>query len=136
VSGVSRHFAIRGPNLMPLDPGDWLDEADRAALHAALTDSEQDVAAGRLIALTRPTCSRSSARVEGASRPLHRKPAHVDQERIRWLENRDYRDLFATELETATQVLAVLPGAGTPKSVRMTPGKRVATQLDAARSPL
>jgi hypothetical protein len=39
---------------------------------------------------------------------------HVDQERIWWLENRDYRDLFATELEAATQVLAVLPGAGTP----------------------
>jgi hypothetical protein len=35
--------------LLPLDPGDWLDDADRAALHAALADSEQDVAAGRLI---------------------------------------------------------------------------------------
>jgi hypothetical protein len=35
--------------LLPLDPGDWLDDADRAALHAALADSEQDVATGRLI---------------------------------------------------------------------------------------
>jgi len=35
--------------LLPLDPGDWLDEADRAALHAALAQSEADVAAGRLI---------------------------------------------------------------------------------------
>jgi len=35
--------------LLPLDPGDWLDDADRAALHAALADSEKDVAAGRLI---------------------------------------------------------------------------------------
>jgi len=35
--------------LLPLDPGDWLDEADRAALHAALADSDADVAAGRLI---------------------------------------------------------------------------------------
>jgi len=35
--------------LLPLDPGDWLDDADRAALHAALVDSEGDVAAGRLI---------------------------------------------------------------------------------------
>jgi hypothetical protein len=35
--------------LLPLDPGDWLDDADRAALHAALAASEQDVAAGRLI---------------------------------------------------------------------------------------
>jgi hypothetical protein len=35
--------------LLPLDPGDWLDDADRAALHAALAASEQDIAAGRLI---------------------------------------------------------------------------------------
>ena len=35
--------------LLPLDPGDWLDEADRAALHAALRDSDADVAAGRLV---------------------------------------------------------------------------------------
>ncbi len=38
--------------LLPLDPGDWLDEADRAALHAALADSEADVTAGRLIDAT------------------------------------------------------------------------------------
>ena len=35
--------------LLPLDPGDWLDEADRTALHAALMESEADVAASRLI---------------------------------------------------------------------------------------
>lgn len=35
--------------LLPLDPGDWLDEADRRALHAALAQSETDVAAGRLL---------------------------------------------------------------------------------------
>ena len=35
--------------LLPLDPGDWLDEADRAALHAALAQSDADVAAGRLV---------------------------------------------------------------------------------------
>ena len=35
--------------LLPLDPGDWLDDADRAALHAALADSNADVAAGRLV---------------------------------------------------------------------------------------
>jgi hypothetical protein len=34
--------------LLPLDPGDWLDDADRAALHAALARSEADVEAGRL----------------------------------------------------------------------------------------
>jgi hypothetical protein len=35
--------------LLPLDPGDWLDEEDRAALHKALSDSEEDVKAGRLV---------------------------------------------------------------------------------------
>lgn len=34
--------------LLPLDPGDWLDDADRAALHAALAQSDAVVAAGRL----------------------------------------------------------------------------------------
>jgi hypothetical protein len=36
-------------DLLPLDPGDWLDEADRAALHKALSESDEDVAAGRLV---------------------------------------------------------------------------------------
>ena len=35
--------------LLALDPGDWLDDEDRAALHNALTDSENDVKAGRLV---------------------------------------------------------------------------------------
>jgi hypothetical protein len=35
--------------LLPLDPGDWLDEADRSALHQALKDSEEDVKVGRLV---------------------------------------------------------------------------------------
>ena len=34
--------------LLPLDPGDWLDDADRAALHDALRQSNADVAAGNL----------------------------------------------------------------------------------------
>jgi hypothetical protein len=38
--------------LLPLDPGDWLDDADRAALHEALAQSEADVAAGRLVDAT------------------------------------------------------------------------------------
>ncbi len=29
-----------------------------------------------------------------------------------WLENRDDRELFASELEAAVQILTVLPGAG------------------------
>jgi hypothetical protein len=35
--------------LLPLDPGDWLDETDRAALHEALRQSEGDVEAGRVV---------------------------------------------------------------------------------------
>jgi hypothetical protein len=35
--------------LLPLDPGDWLDDADRALLHDALKQSEGDVEAGRLV---------------------------------------------------------------------------------------
>jgi hypothetical protein len=36
-------------DLLPLDPGDWLDAADRAALHDALLASQEDVEAGRLV---------------------------------------------------------------------------------------
>ena len=35
--------------LLPLDPGDWLDPTDRAALHEALAASDADVAANRLV---------------------------------------------------------------------------------------
>lgn len=35
--------------LLPLDPGDWLDEAARTALHDALRESDADIAAGRLV---------------------------------------------------------------------------------------
>jgi len=35
--------------LLPLDPGDWLDAEDRAALHRALLASQDDVEAGRLV---------------------------------------------------------------------------------------
>ena len=35
--------------LLPLDPGDWLDAADRAALHQALRESDADGAADRLV---------------------------------------------------------------------------------------
>jgi hypothetical protein len=35
--------------LLPLDPGDWLDERERAALHQALRESDADVAADRLV---------------------------------------------------------------------------------------
>jgi len=35
--------------LLPLDPGDWLDDEDRAALHRALAASAADARAGRLV---------------------------------------------------------------------------------------
>jgi hypothetical protein len=36
-------------DLLPLDPGDWLDDEDREALHRALDASAADIAAGRLV---------------------------------------------------------------------------------------
>lgn len=36
-------------DLLPLDPGDWLDPADRDALHRALVASQVDVEEGRLV---------------------------------------------------------------------------------------
>jgi plasmid stabilization system protein ParE len=38
---------------------------------------------------------------------------HVRREKAWWLENRTHTEIFATELEQALKVLAVLPGAGT-----------------------
>ena len=39
---------------------------------------------------------------------------HVDREWAWWLENRDHLNLFAAELEKAIEILALLPGVGTP----------------------
>ena len=36
-------------DLLPLDPGDWLDDASREALHVALRESMTDASAGRLV---------------------------------------------------------------------------------------
>lgn len=36
-------------DLLALDPGDWLDESDREALHDAIRQSGEDVSAGRLV---------------------------------------------------------------------------------------
>lgn len=35
--------------LLPLDPGDWLDETERTALHRALRESSVDVDQDRLV---------------------------------------------------------------------------------------
>ena len=39
---------------------------------------------------------------------------HLDHERTWWFDNRDHQELFATEVESAVEILAILPGAGTP----------------------
>jgi plasmid stabilization system protein ParE len=39
---------------------------------------------------------------------------HVEHERTWWLENRDYLDLFAADLESAVRLLALLPSVGRP----------------------
>ena len=41
-----------------------------------------------------------------------------------WLENRDYPELFANELEAAIRVVALLPGAGSPYTGTDVPGLR------------
>ena len=50
--------------LLPLDPGDWFGDEDRAALHRALIESDEDVKANRLVdadAILRGLGSRLSA---------------------------------------------------------------------------
>lgn len=37
---------------------------------------------------------------------------HVRRERTWWLENRDYPEIFAGDLEAALRLVALLPGAG------------------------
>lgn len=49
---------------------------------------------------------------------------HVNRERAWWLENRDHHNLFASELEKAVEILALLPGAGTPYTQTTTPDLR------------
>jgi plasmid stabilization system protein ParE len=49
---------------------------------------------------------------------------HVDRERAWWLENRDQHNLFASELEKALEIAALLPGAGTPYTQATTPDLR------------
>ena len=38
---------------------------------------------------------------------------HLDHERPWWIENREHQTLFANELESTVEILAILPGAGT-----------------------
>jgi plasmid stabilization system protein ParE len=49
---------------------------------------------------------------------------HIDREHSWWLENREHRELFVTELDAAIQVVAMLPGAGTPYAHPVVAGLR------------
>ena len=49
---------------------------------------------------------------------------HLESERRWWIENRTYTEVFASELEEAVRILAVLPGAGTPYSAAGVAGLR------------
>lgn len=54
-------------------------------------------------------------RVEAPSRSVHRYGEQPRRPRTAWwLENREHQTLFAIELERAIEILALLPGAGTP----------------------
>jgi hypothetical protein len=68
-------------DLLPLDPGDWLDPVDRAALHRALAASQEDVETGRLID------------AEEVLRELGLKDAPVDDEPLTAEENRPWPKL-------------------------------------------
>ena len=73
--------------LLPRNPGDWLDDTNRAALHTALQASEADVASGRLT---------DAAAGLAAFACLDRPPGsiyghgqeHAAREQRWWLENR------------------------------------------------
>lgn len=49
---------------------------------------------------------------------------HVRRERTWWLENRDYVEVFAAELEAALRLVAFLPGGGTRYEVPDLPDVR------------
>jgi plasmid stabilization system protein ParE len=49
---------------------------------------------------------------------------HVDLERTWWLKNRDHLAVFATQFERTIEIVAALPGAGTPYPIADTPALR------------
>ena len=49
---------------------------------------------------------------------------HVEREQAWWRDNRDYPELFRSELDLGIQLAAVLPGAGTEYTRSGTPGLR------------
>lgn len=49
---------------------------------------------------------------------------HVARAKAWWLENRDYPDVFADELEQALKFISLIPAAGTVYSTSPVPGVR------------
>jgi hypothetical protein len=49
---------------------------------------------------------------------------HVKNEHTWWLANRDYKELFSTELQEATKLVSTLPGAGSVYDQVPVPGLR------------
>lgn len=49
---------------------------------------------------------------------------HLEQERAWWRTNPDHQALFATELESAMQILAIIPGVGAPYLLSPIPALR------------
>jgi plasmid stabilization system protein ParE len=49
---------------------------------------------------------------------------HVDREHLWWRENRDYQELFRSELDLAVRLIAVMPGAGSDYTPAGIPGLR------------
>ena len=49
---------------------------------------------------------------------------HVQREKAWWLRNRTHTEVFATELEAALGLLALLPGSGAPYTKVAVPGLR------------
>jgi plasmid stabilization system protein ParE len=39
---------------------------------------------------------------------------HIRREKTWWIQNRDYPDVFADELERVLEILSTVPGIGTP----------------------
>ena len=76
--------------LLPLDPGDWLDDADRQALHNALAESEADIAVGGCL---EGTARAPLALNERRVRFTATASGHVDRERAWWQANRDYQEI-------------------------------------------
>ena len=84
--------------LLALDPGDWLTEEDRAALHRALERLGR-----RRQGRSTDRCRRRPSRTSVTLKNRHVRftataQEHVRREKAWWLANRDHPDVFTEEL--------------------------------------